>query len=460
MNTDRLYTRRAILKVGAAGAAGAAVLAACGSSATPSPTAATPTGAGHTGAGPTIVPSAAGYTKPPSNTTGTITISNWGDPPDLATYKNVEGRFKAKYPNVTVVDNFTPITTWPDYINKLLAEIAAGNAPDVINIAIEGVRQGLSHQLFTPLSDYVATDPEAQSILANVDAPLLTGFNYKNQLYLLPNTWNTMLIYYNTKMFAAAGINRPSDFWTWDDFLRIAQKLTTGSGSSKVYGFAIPYFGFGLSPWWFSNSTAPLNADWTASNLTDPKMIEAATWLRDLVTVHGVSPQPKGTDPYSLFPAGKVAMTGAGHWEVGPFKTSGFQDYDVLPWPQKTARKTVYGVSGFAIYSGSKSKDLAWEYCKELAGPQTQNDWVLEGAANPAMRTAAETPQFLSFPTHANLFYDAVDYALPVNAPTVYSTLDPAVMAAMDSIFSSAMSPADALATAGKLVADAFASAT
>ena len=31
-----------------------------------------------------------------------------------------------------------------------------------------------------------------------------------------------MLIYYNTKMFEAAGIDRPSDDWTWDDFLAIA----------------------------------------------------------------------------------------------------------------------------------------------------------------------------------------------------------------------------------------------
>jgi multiple sugar transport system substrate-binding protein len=170
-----------------------------------------------------------------------------------------------------------------------------------------------------------------------------------------------MLIYYNTAMFESAGIDRPADDWTWDDFLAIAQQLTTGDGGSKVFGFAVPYFNFGLTPWFYSNDTSELNADWTASNLTDPKMVEAVTFVRDLVAEHGVSPEPKGADPYQLFPAGKVAMTGAGHWVVGAFRDAGFVDFDVLPWPQRATKASVYGTAGYAIHPSSENPDLAWE---------------------------------------------------------------------------------------------------
>jgi multiple sugar transport system substrate-binding protein len=405
----------------------------------------------------TAVPTLAqdAYTPPPSDIEATLTISNWGDPNDQAVYAAAAERFKERYPNVTIVDNFTPITSWSDYINKLVADVAAGNAPDVINIAIEGVRLGIDKDMFLPLNDYAAADPEAATLLGDVDQPLLDGLSLDDQLYLLPNTWNTMLIYYNTDMFEAAGIERPPDDWTWDDFLAIAQQLTTGEGEDKTFGFVMPWFNFGLTPWWYSSGTSQLNEDWTASNLTDPALAESVAWVRDLITVHGVAPNPAGADPYQLFPAGRAAMTGAGHWVVGPFAQAGFDSYDVLPWPQKTEQSSVYGVSGFGIHPSSENPDLAWEYLKELAGPETQEGWVDIGAANPSLRSVAESEAFLAYPEHANLYYDAIAYAKPVASPTVFNVLEPAFMRAMDAVVAGTP-PEEALAAADQEVTDAF----
>jgi len=399
------------------------------------------------------------YTAPPPSTNATLRIANWGDPNDQAVYAKVMERFKAKYPNVTVKDEFTPITTWSEYVNKLMTQVAGGNAPDVINIAIEGVKLGISKKLFLPLTDYISRDDSAKALLSNVDPALLSGLAENSIQYLLPSTWNTMLVYYNTRIFEAAGMPRPSDDWTWDDFLEIAQKLTTGDGSKKVFGFAMPYFNFGLTPWFYSNGTSELNADWTASNLSDPRMLESVTFVRDLVTKHRVAPQPKGADPYQLFPAGKAAMTGAGHWVVGAFKKAGFNDFDVLPWPKKTVQASVYGTAGFAIQAGSQNKDLAWEYIKELSSETTQQDWAKIGAATPASKVVAASADFLAAPPkHSELFYAAISYAKPVAAPTIFNTLEPSVMRAMDSILSGADAAA-ALKIADQELSDAFAAA-
>lgn len=401
----------------------------------------------------------AGYTAPQSTVTAMLRISNWGDPADQAVYAKVAQRFKARYPNVTVKDEFTPITTWSEYVNKLLTQVAGGNAPDVINIAIEGVKLGISKKLFLPLTDYISRDASAKAMMANVDPALLSGLAENSTQYLLPSTWNTMLIYYNTKMFEAAGIARPADDWTWDDFLEIAKKLSAGTNSKKVFGFAMPYFNFGLTPWFYSNGTSELNADWTASNLGDPKMLESVTFIRDLVTKHHVAPQPKGADPYQLFPAGKAAMTGAGHWVVGAFKKAGFNDFDVLPWPRKAVQASVYGTAGFAVQAGSQNKDLAWEYIKELSSETTQQDWAKIGAATPASKAVAASADFLAAPPqHSDLYYAAISYAKPVAAPTIFNTLEPSVMRAMDSILSGA-DPVAALKTADREVSDAFAAA-
>lgn len=376
------------------------------------------------------------YAAPAKDVTATISVSNWGDPGDKAVYDEVAARFKEKYPNVTVNNNFTPITTWTDYVNKLVTQAAAGQAPDVINIATEGVQLGLKNELFASMDGYLKNDPDAKALQNDIDPKLLDGFRKDGSTYLMPNTFNTMVIYYNTKMFQAAGIPRPSDDWTWDDFLAIAKKLTTGSGADKVYGFALPYYTFGITPWLYSNGTSMMSDDLQSSKLTDPKLKDTVGWVRDLVTKYQVSPQPKGSDPYQLFPAGKAAMTGAGHFVTGGFKKAGFSDYDILPWPKSTTKATVYGAGAFAISKTSKNPDLSWEFIKMLTDQQTQKKWADAGSAVPSTKTAASAPEFLAFPDHAKEYYNSLSYAKPVAAPGAYNVLDPAFMRAMDEIMS------------------------
>src|SRR5690242_43546 len=99
MPTSRFEpSRRQILQASVLGSA-AAFLADCG---------------GSSGGGAATSTSGK-YTAPGADATGTLKISNWGDPPDKAVYAAVKQRFAAKYPKVQVVDNFVPITTWTDY---------------------------------------------------------------------------------------------------------------------------------------------------------------------------------------------------------------------------------------------------------------------------------------------------------------------------------------------------------
>jgi multiple sugar transport system substrate-binding protein len=184
----------------------------------------------------------------------------------------------------------------------------------------------------------------------------------------------------------------------------------------------------------FTNSTSTMNADLTAPTMTDPATIESVEFVRNLVTQEGVAPQPKGADPYQLFPAGKVAMTGAGHWLVSSFRDAEFKDYDVVPWPKKTESSTVWGGGGFAISNESDNKDLAWELIKTLTNEETQMQWAGAGAAVPSMESAATSPVFTEFPEHADWYYKSIENARPVPAPTVFNVLEPSFMRAMDSI--------------------------
>lgn len=371
---------------------------------------------------------------PPSDTTATLTISNWGNPGDEQLYQAAIDRFNARYPNVTVTNNFTQVVNWSDYINKILSSIAAGDAPDVINIATEGVEFGLSKELFQPLTTYMEEDTGVQALVDDIDPNLIAGFTKNGDTYLLPNNWNAMVVYYNKALFDAAGIPRPSEDWTWDEFLAIAKQLTTGSGGDKVYGFGLQTYTFAYFPWLYSNGGSIATEDLSQPALDTPETIEAVQFLQDLVHKEGVAPDPSGTEANQLFQGGKIAMTAApANLSAILVEDPNFQ-FGILPMPQNAEKRTVFGAAGFAIYKSSPNQDLAWELVKELASQETQAGWAELGSSNPTTRTAATSEVFLSRHPDAAELYDAIEYAKPVAAPTFFTTLEPAFQRALQSI--------------------------
>ena len=241
---------------------------------------------------------------------------------------------------------------------------------------------------------------------ADIDPKLLEPATIDGHVYWAPHLYETMVIFYNTKMFQDAGIERPADDWTWDDFLAIAQKLTTGEGADKVYGYCHAYANFQMEPWIHTNGSYQLSDDLTKSNLTDPKLVEGLQFAADLVNKYHVSPDVQGFNPNDSFAANKCAMVGAGHYAMQTFDQAGFKDYDIVPWPQKAQSQTVFGTAGWGISQATQHKDLAWELIKEFSGPTTQLDKAKAGVNEPVSKTALNSPEFLSHPAHASLFSD------------------------------------------------------
>ena len=165
----RTSSRRDFLKLAGASSL-AALLAACGG--------------GAPAAAPTAATSAGGASgAPAADTTATLTIFDFGGDADKKIYADAHARFKQKYPKVTIADNFTPVTTWSEYSNKITTQVAGGQSPDIINIAIEGARLLVKKGLLQPLDEFVASDPSAKELTDDVDPALNAPFKIDGMTY-------------------------------------------------------------------------------------------------------------------------------------------------------------------------------------------------------------------------------------------------------------------------------------
>ncbi|MCY3915336.1 MAG: extracellular solute-binding protein [Chloroflexi bacterium] len=387
---------------------------------------------------------------PPNDISANLTVYNFGGELHQGVFANAIARFNYVYPNVVVEDLYTPFPEgWGQFITQLKLRVASGLPVDIIAMAIEGTLETIANDIVLPMDDIIAADPALQAIVDDMHPVLHNALKGPDgQTYYFTREWNNMCIHYNPAMFEAAGLNPPADDWTWDDFLETAYALTSGEGADKVFGFAIPYFNFGLAPWWHTNETSVLNADWTQSNLDDPKMLESVKFVHSLVHEHEVAPAVEGNWMTEVFLAERAAMNGAGRWPFANYIAADFYDVDIAPWPRNRAGTTVFGSGGWAVSKTASNIPLALELIKEFSSSETDVDSVAAGTFIPSRQSATETEAFNAFPQNARHFFGSLDDIKPISSPSNFAEVESIFMRHMGEIMANIVSPEQGLEAA------------
>ena len=368
---------------------------------------------------------------PPADTKATLKLFRPATDADISEVTHAIARFKPRYPNVEIKVQYTPTTSWAEYINQLMNALSSGESPDVLNIATEGVATLVGRNLLYDLSDILATDPQAKELLADVEPNLLNALRYNGKLDLLPTEWNTVVVFYNTDMFQEAGIAPPAVGWTWDDLLATAQKLTKrdASGNIKQFGYFVPGGQFAFTTWFQTNDTDRLTPDGRKSNVRDPKFKESLVFLHDLIHKHKVAPTFALNDTgYAAFSARQVAMISGLHPLVRVLRDAKFTSADVQVVPYRRKQVNICGVMGLAMTRSTKNPALAWEFMKVLMDKDIENEIAGNVRSIPARRSAADLPVWTAFPQHWSLFYDAAAKAKPLTAPPNFAQVEQIMM--------------------------------
>jgi multiple sugar transport system substrate-binding protein len=250
--------------------------------------------------------SSSGSSTPSSSgSSGSVTLqfygADYGTGPANSTTKYwdaVASAFHAANPNITVD---VQTVDWTDFPTKVATLIQNKQYPDILegNPAPPYAQSGLIY----PTSDILS-----QSTISNLIPKFLKDTEYQGTAYGVPFTTSTRAMYYNKKIFAAAGIASPPKTWA---------ELQTDAAKIKAKG----YIGYGM-PLGSEEAQAELllwflgaNGGYVDSSgkyaINSAANISALTFMKQLAAAGDTQPNPGGTDRKDVwadFAQGKVGM--------------------------------------------------------------------------------------------------------------------------------------------------------
>jgi len=350
-----------------------------------------------------------------------LRLMYWGDVQEIKIITEMVAKFE-KDTGITVSAERAP--SGPPYMEKVLTQLAGGNAPDVLFVEVNNFKSFADKGVLEDLAPYIATDPELK--MKDFYPEIIDRFTVDNKLYVLPRDIAPIcVVYYNKKMFDKAGVKYPTDDWSWPDgFLKIAKKLTKKDANGRItqYGFVDDW------PIWeafmYSNGGAMVDnvKKPTKCVLDSKETIDAVQFRADLANKYNVCPSPSqltsmgGMGTADMFTSGKVAMFFSGIWKTPMFRDIKNFKWDVVMFPKGPKGKRAFptGGSGYAVTKMSKNKKMAWKLITYLAGKVGQEKLAQTGLAQPAMMSVAESKYFLDSqpPKHKDIVLKGVKYVV------------------------------------------------
>jgi multiple sugar transport system substrate-binding protein len=396
-----MLSRRSLLKtagVGVAGVASASFLASCGND----------------------------ESTPKALDAATVSFVFSGTADQAKSWDSLFQGFQSNFPNIDFKANAIASDNWAAFADAVAVQLAGGAKYDVLNLATEGALLFADKGIVLPLDDLIARDKaELDAALADTH-PRLVEFGKKygppdGKTYYIPSGgMNCMAAWVNKDVFAKAGLDLPTDDWTWDEFLAAGRTIKAKTGAF-MFPVTAEYF-VGIMPWLTTNGASTMNEDWTVATCDTPQAIEAAEFARQLV-VEKLSPPPGGNyDRFDLGIKGELAVFGGGRWPVLAVRAANAVDkYEIFDFPHKGAnRGSPVGWAAFPIMNTSPNIDASWEFVKYISSFEGASIFAKAGGtASPCLKSVAESEGYLAdSPVGTEKLFKALDYATAIPSPT------------------------------------------
>lgn len=292
-------------------------------------------------------------------------------------------------------------------LERLTTQIASSTLPDVVLVDGLTAQQWIRQGAFADLTPFIGEDAVE---LGDFFPDTVQQFAYDGKQWGIPYDAAPEVIFYNKAMFDAAGLDYPTDEWSYDRMREQAKLLTLDSEGRNATD---PDFDPDDIVQWGWNSTPQhlwarhfarvwgadicLNADCTEMTFTSPEVVAAFRWWAEMA-------HEDHSAPYDVYSGGQTGVPGdpfvAGRAAMG-FNNIAFTaqlneqseiSYDIVQ-PFKGVDGQRYGplsTQGFAIAANSAHPEQAWALLRALTSDEFLTEYVAQpGHGIPARRSAA-----------------------------------------------------------------------
>lgn len=277
---------------------------------------------------------------------------------------------------------------------KVITAMSAGTGPDVFWVSAATVLNFAPEGLLLPLQDTFTDELQADFLPQSLES-----ITFGEDIYGIPHEMGIQGLLYNETLLADAGLEVPT---TWDELATSASELS-GDGRS---GLLLPtnpdvFQNFIWWPFLWSNGGSVVNDDWSEATINEPEAVGALQYWKDLADSGAIAPTSSGAFGDELG-QGTVAMAALGMWAVSNLTTN-YPDVTVgaapLPIPEGGTPSAAFGGWYTAVSAASEHPEEAKDFAVWLFGEDPENALELTTAMTTLSPRISVTNDLMTDPT-------------------------------------------------------------
>jgi len=340
-----------------------------------------------------------------------------------------------------------------EIVNETLRAFATGNAPDIVSFDNPDFALFSSRGAMLDITDRAANS-EIISKADYFEGPL-NSVSWEGKLFGLPKYTDTIGVFYNKDMLAAAGITEPPQ--TWAQVAEYAEKLT--DPTNNVYGITFSARAGEEGTFQFlpviqmsGGGADKVNTEGAAQVLDIWKsLIDNGYASRDVLSLGQ-------WDSTGVFNSGNAAMAISGPWEIDRMVEDAQFDWGVALLPtieEGGDRSSALGGFHWGIMANTDHPDEAFRLLEYFVD---QEDRIFEEFGNLPARGDIELPVTGIEKKDAALkvFQEQLQYAQPRGPHPEWQKISKAIYDAEQQALTGQMSSMDALDQAQVTIDDIF----
>lgn len=214
-----------------------------------------------------------------------LRITWWGSQDRHDRTTKVIQMFEKKYPNISIKYEFSG---WDGYWEKIAAQAAGGNLPDVFQQDYQYLAQYARKGLLLDLDPYA--EQEVLD-LTNIEENNIIGGRVDGKLYAVNLGSNAPCVVYDPALLKQAGVSEPTDDWLWEDYMDAAKTIHEKLG---IYGDGNSPFNYfhGFKHYLRQRGQKFYSEDGTKLGYEDDKLFEEFYAMELELAKEGAIPMP------------------------------------------------------------------------------------------------------------------------------------------------------------------------